>query len=534
MDMVLYSLVKNKIANKDKGESNNVDNVGGIEIRFIELKDIAIATEQNTLYFVLGDYQDKKVYKDGDKINVGGKGVQCIIYNNEYIDYGVLNGNQFFSGYDYNRGYKREFRTSGNNGTYIKVTDTVADTINYMMIEGQTKLDGSGQTVGGDSRLNSIMVYKDVESQEEDGAYNITFPNGLYFNALPNGMADTLDVTTGVYTRVLETNVINGNLKWQDNALYGNYREFRCIGYENNKPDFLTYDGTYDTDICMPIIEDNAFTFGNTPFIVASRTTADNKECIYVYKGVLYVRILQSRLTGNTASARVSSFKKYLASNPINFSVGRVVPKQETILEVVRHKPIKAIEGGTTIGMNCDTSFPILKVELPVYINPPAPITSFNLEQKQEDIEQTEETVEEQPMLMSMRRAVVEETVDNYETIVIDGNFNWQNSAPLGDYREFKCIGFDEQPIFLTEDGYYNEDVFMPFNIDNVAIVDEDSDFIITTEEEAEGECIFVNNGVLYIHVSASDVQTGGGTTYAKSFKQYLTDNPITLIVKKC
>lgn len=505
MDMVLYSLVKNKIANKDKGESNNIDNVGGIEIRFIELKDIAIAIEQNTLYFVLGDYQDKKVYKDGDKINVGGKGVQCIIYNNEYIDYGVLNGNKFFNGYDYNRGYKREYRTSGNNGTYIKVENTVADTINYMIIEGQTKLDDSGQTVGGDSCLNSIMVYKDVESQEEDGAYNITFPNGLYFNALPNGMADTLDVTTGVYTQVLETNVINGNLKWQDYASYGNYREFKCTGYENNKPDFLTYDGTYDTNICMPIIEDNAFTFGNTPFVVASRTTADNKECIYVYKGVLYVRILQSRLTGNTASGRVSSFKKYLTDNPINFSVGRVVPKQETILEVVRHKPIRAIEGATTIGMSCDTSFPILKVELPVYINPPK-TTDFDLEQKQED----------------------------YETIVIDGNLNWQNSAPLGDYREFKCIGFDKQPNFLTEDGYYNEEVFMPFNIDNVAIMDEDSNFIITSEEKAEGECIFVYNGVLYIHISASDVQTGGGTTYAKSLKQYLTDNPITLVVKKC
>ena len=110
---------------------------------------------------------------------------------------------------------------------------------------------------------------------------------------------------------------------------------------------------------------------------------------------------------------------------------------------------------------------------------------------------------------------------------------NWQNSAPLGDCREFKCVGFDEKPIYLTEDGLYDESTFMPFNEENVTVLDNDSDFTIDSKAEPHGECIFVHNSVLYIHICSTSVRTGKGMTYAKSLKQYLTDNPITLKIKK-
>lgn len=514
MDMILYSLVKDKIANAPKGK---IDNVGGHEIRFVDV--LPSVLEEDTLYFVLGEY------KDGDKINIGGKGISHMAYNGILIDYGILNGNTFFNGYDYNRGYERVFRTS-NNGTYIEVENTVADTINYMMIKGQTK-EIDGQIVSGDSFLKTISVSEDgVVNSDIEYYININ----KYFNALPNGMADTLDMTTGVYTQVLETATIDGDLTWQHIYPYGDYREFKIKSYSNNKPTYLTSGALYNNAELMEINENNAFTI-NSDFVVASPSTCEGKNCIYTYNGALYLRIHNDLVKDGTSY--VTELKKYLTNNPITFSVGRLVPKQETILEVTKYIPLVTMEGKTTVGMQSNTSHPIVEVELPVYKNPPVSTTNLDLKPKQEDIEQTEETVEEQPMLMSMRRVVVEETVDNYETIVIDGNFNWQNSAPLGDYREFKCVGFDEQPTFLTEDGYYNEEVFMPFDIDNVAIVDEDSDFIITTKAEAEGECIFVHNGVLYIHICASDVQTGKGMTYAKSFKQYLTDNPITLTIKK-
>lgn len=524
MDMVLYSLVKNKIASVPEGK---VDNVGGHEIRFVDA--LPSVLEENTLYIVFGEY------KDGDKINIGGKGVSHMAYNGVLIDYGILNGNTFFSGYDYNRGYERVLRTS-NDGSYIKVENTVADTINYMMIKGQTK-EIDGQIVSGDSFLKTISVSEDgVVNSDIEYYININ----KYFNALPNGMADTLDMTTGVYTQVLETATIDGNLTWQHVYPYGDYREFKIKSYINNKPTYLTSNALYNNAELMDINENNAFTI-NSNFVVASPSTCEGKNCIYTDNGALYLRIHNDLVKDGTSY--VTELKKYLTNNPIIFSVGRLVPKQETISEVTKYLPLVAMEGKTTVGLFCDTSIsnPILEVELPVHKYPQASTTTLDLDLEQEEIKQIEgiteetmeETIEEQPMLMSMRRMVVEETVDNYETIVIDNNLNWQNSAPLGDYREFKCIGFDEQPIFLTEDGYYNEEIFMPFNIDNVAIVDEDSDFIITTKAEAEGECIFVYNGVLYIHICASDVQTGKGMTYAKSFKQYLTDNPITLAIKK-
>ena len=262
MDMVLYSLIKKEI---DNAPLSKVESVDGNKIEFVDA--LPSNLEKNTLYFILGEYNGK------DKINVGGRGIQCIVYNGDYIDYGILNNNCFFNGYDFNRGHERVLRTS-TDGTYITVNNTIAE------------------------------------------------------------------------------------------------------------------------------------------------------------------------------------------------------------------EPI---------------------------------IMSLNLNE-----ESTIEIVE-----------ATEETVYEYETVVLDGNLNWQNSAPLGDCREFKCIGFDEKPIYLTEDGLYDETIFMPFNEENVTVLDVDSDFTINSKAEPHGECIFVHNGVLYIHICSTSVRTSKGMTYAKSLKQYLTDNPITLKIRK-
>ena len=542
MDMVLYSLIKKEIHN---APLSKVESVNGNKIEFVD--KLSSNLEENTLYFVLGEYNGK------DKINVGGRGIQCIVYNGEYIDYGILNNNRFFSGYDFNRGYERVLRTS-TNGTYITVDNTVAETINYFMIKGQTRVNGNGEIVSGDSFLKTISVSEDGTVNDIPPEYYINI--NKYFNALPNGMADTLDMTTGIYTQVLETASINGDLAWQHVYPYGEYREFKVKSFINNKPSYLLSNGLYNSIELMEINENNAFTI-NSIFTVASPSTCANKNCIYTNNGALFIRIHNDLIKNGTTY--VSGLQNYLKDNPIVFSVGRIVPKEETILAVANSLPLMAMEGRTTVGLLSDTSHPLIEVELPVYKNatPSQSISTFDLRRNMISEEQVivddvnektveevvnEEEVIEEPTIMSLDLdeeptieivESTEEVVYEYETVVLDGNLNWQNSAPLGDCREFKCIGFDEKPIYLTEDGLYDESIFMPFNEENVTVLDVDSDFTINSKAEPHGECIFVHNGMLYIHICSSSVKTGKGMTYAKSLKQYLTDNPITLKIRK-
>ena len=541
MDMVLYSLIKKEI---DNAPLSKVESVDGNKIEFVDT--LPSNLEENTLYFVLGEYNSK------DKINVGGRGIQCIVYNGEYIDYGILNNNRFFSGYDFNRGYERVLRTS-TDGTYITVDNTVAETINYFMIKGKTKVNENGEVVSGDSFLKTISVSEDGTVNEIPPEYYINI--NKYFNALPNGMADTLDMTTGVYTQVLETASINGDLAWQHIYPYGEYREFKVKSFINNKPSYLLSNSLYNSVELMEINENNAFTI-NSIFTVASPSTCANKNCIYTNNGALLIRIHNDLIKNGTTY--VSGLQNYLKDNPIIFSVGRIVPKEETILAVANNLPLMAMEGQTTVGVQSDTSHPLIEVELPVYKNAiPSQSTSiFGLRRSvvneeevvdgtnEEIVEKTtnEEEIAEEPTIMSLNLneestieivEATEEVVYEYETVVLDGNLNWQNSAPLGDCREFKCIGFDKKPIYLTEDGLYDETVFMPFNEENVTVLDVDSDFTINSKAEPHGECIFVYNNVLYIHICSTSIRTGKGMTYAKSLKQYLTDNPIALKIKK-
>lgn len=523
MDMVLYSLFKNKISEVPKGKVNSVD---GNKIEFVDA--LPNPLEENTLYFVLGEYNAK------DKINIGGRGVQCIVYNDNYIDYGILNGNCFFNGYDYNRGYERVLKTTAN-GQYITVENTVAETINYFMVKGQTRVNKNGEIVSGDSFLKTISISEDgVVNSDVEYYININ----KYFNALPNGMMDTLDMTTGVYKQVLETASINGDLIWQHVYPYGDYREFKVKSFINNKPSYILSNGLYNIGELMEINEDNAFTIDSI-FTVASPTTCDGKNCIYTNNGSLFIRIHNDLVKNGTSYT--SELKKYLTDNPIVFSVGRLVPKEETVLAVANSLPLMAMEGRTTVGLKSNNSHPLLEVELPVYkyATSSQPIVAS---EEKVVVEDANEEIIEEPTIMNLNLneepiietvGTVKEVVYEYETVVLDGNLNWQNSAPLGDYREFKCIGFNEKPTYLTEDGLYDESIFMPFNEENVTVLDVDSNFTVDSKAQPNGECIFIRNGALYVHVCASNVTTGKGKTYAKSFKQYLTNNPITLKIKK-
>ena len=158
----------------------------------------------------------------------------------------------------------------------------------------------------------------------------------------------------------------------------------------------------------------------------------------------------------------------------------------------------------------------------------------------------TEEDVEEEPAIalylceedeeeyIEEEHVVEEERIEEFEeiTFIIDGSYKWKNSTLVGDYREFRCTGFEAQPEFLTDECLYNNELYMDFNDVNVKVLD-DSDFTINSKSEPDGECVFVSNGIFYIHIASDKVSTGGGTTYAKSFKKYLTENPITLSIRK-
>lgn len=476
MDMVLYSLLKSKMSEP----TNKVSAVNGYKIIIVDVIPSPSDREENALYFVLGEDS-----RDG-KINIGGKRLKSIIYNNMYIDYGILNGNYFFDSYDLNRDIERVFYTS-SNGEIILATNTIDEKINKFLIKGQTSVDSKGQTVGANSYVRSVSLYKQTQSDASTGAKDINV--GKYFNALPNGEADTLDMVTGEYRQVASTQQINGALTWANVGLFGEYRDFKCTGYDGDKPNFLNYNGLYNKDNYLLINENNAFTFGDTTFVTGMK---DNQNCIYVSNGVLRLRIHKDSVVSNSTTTYTQSLQNYLKENPFYFSVGKINPTTETILSVVNNSPIKAYDGQTYVRTNTENSFPIVEIELPTKL------------------------ISESPTMMAYNIRHGE-----YNTIILDGSEDWQNSTLLGDYREFKCIN------------YYDETVYMPFSEENVSILNDNTNFTICSKTDANGECIFVNNKVLYIHIDANSVTTGSGTTYAKSFKQYLADNPITLRIKK-
>ena len=336
MDMALYSLVKNKIKETPK---NQVDKVGNYEIRFVDSE--SEATVSDTLYFVLGDFNTS------DKFIVGGKGVVSVIFNGEYIDYGILNENMFLNKFDSVRNYERLSLTS-NDGSMIEASNTVDTPILDFSIVGQNDI----------SYVNNIVI------SNADNSLNRTIEINDYFIGTGGG-ANRLDLTTGEYNKDYVIGVIDGTLKWSGATLYGDYRQFRCSGYDY-KPEFLTYQVLYNSDVCMPLISDNAVVKSNSNFVIADSDR--NRNCIYVDNKVLYIRIEESVFANKGNKAYNAFLRDYLTEHPIEFAVKKVNPTIETKLSIAKEQPINAYEGGTKISINCkDESYPIVNVELPIH-----------------------------------------------------------------------------------------------------------------------------------------------------------------------
>ena len=337
MDMALYSLVKNKIKETPK---NQVDKVGNYEIRFVNSE--SEAAEQDTLYFVLGDFSIS------DKFIVGGKGVVSVIFNGEYIDYGILNGNMFLNKFDSVRNYERLLRTS-TDGSMIEVSNTVHTPILDFSIVGQ----------------NDISYVNNITLSNADGSMTRTIEINDYFIGTGGG-ANRLDLITGEYNKDYMIGVIDGSLKWSGATLYGDYRQFRCSGYDY-KPEFLNFDKLYDSEVCMPLTSENAVVKTNSDnFVIAD----DNRKrnCIYVDNKALYIRIEESVFANKGSMAYNAFLQQYLTEHPIEFAVKKVNPTIETKLSVANEQPINAYEGGTKISINCkDESYPIVNVELPIH-----------------------------------------------------------------------------------------------------------------------------------------------------------------------
>ena len=289
MDMALYSLVKNKIKEAPK---NQVDKVGNYEIRFINLE--SEATMQDTLYFVLGDFNTS------DKFIVGGKGVVSVIFNGEYIDYGILNENMFLNKFDYVRNYERLLLTSTDGGM-IEASNTVDTPILDFSSVGQNDI----------SYVNNIVI------SNAENSLSRTIEINDYFIGTGGG-ANRLDLTTGEYNKDYVIGAIDGTLKWSGATLYGDYRQFRCSGYDY-KPEFLNYSVLYNSDVCMPLISDNAVVKSNSGFVIADGNR--NRNCIYVDNKAFKVciiphtgekTILLKKKVGETVNLECDILGKYV------------------------------------------------------------------------------------------------------------------------------------------------------------------------------------------------------------------------------
>ena len=339
MDMALYSLVKNKIKETPK---NQVDKVGNYEIRFVNSE--SEATEQDTLYFVLGDFSIS------DKFIVGGKGVVSVIFNGEYIDYGILNGNIFLNKFDSVRNYERLSLIS-NDGSMINVENTANTPILDFSIVGQNNI----------SYVNNIVL------SNADDSMTRTIEINDYFIGTNSG-ANKLDLITGEYNKDYVISVIDDNITWMNSRLYGDYRQFKCDKYVNYKPEFLNYSVLYDYNVCMPLIGDNTVVKSDGGFAIADGDR--NRRCIYIENSVLYIRMEEQFFIDNKPSnMNYNAFlQQYLTEHPIEFAVKKVNPTIETKLSVANEQPINAYEGGTKISINCkDESYPIVNVELPIH-----------------------------------------------------------------------------------------------------------------------------------------------------------------------
>ena len=344
MDMALYSLFKNKIANSPTGQ---VDNVGGYEIRFVN--DIPEVREENHLYFVLGESQD------GDKINVGGKGLTAIVYGDTMVDYGILNGNVFYDKYDFIRKVERKMFES--NTGLLNCENTKRLAMHKFDIIGRMTSDGRGVAF-----LNGIHVYNNLI--EDSLEYTVDINS--YICGLPNGKGDKLDLVKGKLYRNTEICTLDGEIEWRNVASYNGYRELKVVGYTKNRPSFLNYDGTFIEGRYKTMDTTTSYVvnkgLNTSSFVTAPKTDVEGKECIYVSNSAIRIRIKDDKLT---TSPYATALQNYLKDNPIQFCIQLAEPVVEDV--EVPH-PIMALEPRTTVQLldSSEGVHPKITLEAPV------------------------------------------------------------------------------------------------------------------------------------------------------------------------
>lgn len=324
MDMVLYSMVKKEIENAPK---DKVDNVCGYEIRFVT--SVPNQRDTNTIYFVLGQGNNS------DGIVIGKQGLSSIVFENNNIDFGVLNGNVFFNRYDDNRGIGRQLFDV--TAVPIICDNSASYNINLFNIKGN-----------GACIINNVILGE------------TTVPINKEFVGVYNGICDEVDLLTGTYIKRMDSTVIDQRITWTTSGTSGDYRIYRASSYTGSKPDILGTNGLYNSSSYQPITKENSMIL-NSNFVTT--TSGDvNKECIYVNNGVLYLRIKSSTIAEIGGSSYVASLQTYLRTNPITV----YLTKTEEIVEQIGATEFIAPDDVTEINVDYAGDCPRIIVEIPI------------------------------------------------------------------------------------------------------------------------------------------------------------------------
>ena len=114
-------------------------------------------------------------------------------------------------------------------------------------------------------------------------------------------------------------------------------------------------------------------------------------------------------------------------------------------------------------------------------------------------------------------------------TTTINEKIIWQNIGLTSDgFREYKAISYSgSKPEILKTNGLYDTNNFKLITVENSFI--SNSTFMTSMAGTMGSECVYCNNGSLYLRIQDNKVTTGNGTTYAASLQTYLKYNPITI-----
>ena len=335
MDMVLYSLLKNKI---DGTETNQVDSVGEYEIRIVDSKPSVGSS--NTIYFVRGGTPSQE-----DKLVVGGQKITCIVFENTMIGMGVLNGNVFFDGYDFLYNVKRVLYES------VTGSITVSDNIETIKIKSMS--------IQGRNVIENNSLKKCYIGSLRVGEQTVEFNRELY--ELPNGSRDVIDIDSKKFTKKTYRGVLDGSLTWRSVSSGGGYLLFRLSNYTyTSKPEFVTNSILFDSAKFNIPDTNNAIMCNN----VAIGSYSD-RDCFYVSNNSIYLRISESRIGGTTANI----LKTYLTNNPIDLVFEYVEPKVEVLEtipnEIIANKQINIEPNFSQTGYE-NYVYPLLRAYLPV------------------------------------------------------------------------------------------------------------------------------------------------------------------------